>query len=252
MSTQQRLPVNYADMVKNSKLVLLGESSHAIPHYKVELIRALKALKALGFTHFAMEMLPISLKEKIDLYNRTGRGKDSLINHFKAYWSNVDVNYYQDISTTAKSLGMVIVPLDIPYEQFDLYPDECSVESLKNKTCKDLHIVRNESWAKTLVTLVNRGNKVVAFMSKWHVVRRSKYDIGVRSLVRQMNSNAVAIKISGGLYCLSPTECDDRTDETDSFFNQRYYTKSAREFVKEIEFSNYTIHLPEVEDSRAM
>ena len=63
--------VNYRTMAGNARLVMLGESSHNTAGYKYEAIKTLKQLKGAGFTHFAMEMLPRSMQEKIEFYQRT-------------------------------------------------------------------------------------------------------------------------------------------------------------------------------------
>jgi len=66
--------VNYKTMAGNARLVMLGESSHNPAIYKYEAIKALRQLKTAGFTHFAIEMLPRSMQEKIEFYQRTGKG----------------------------------------------------------------------------------------------------------------------------------------------------------------------------------
>ena len=47
--------------------------SHNPAIYKYEAIKALRQLKTTGFTHFAIEMLPRSMQEKIEFYQRTGK-----------------------------------------------------------------------------------------------------------------------------------------------------------------------------------
>ena len=58
--------VNYKTMAGNARLVMLGESSHSAAGYKYEAIKAIRQLKAAGFTHFAIEMLPHP--NKLDTY----------------------------------------------------------------------------------------------------------------------------------------------------------------------------------------
>ena len=69
--------VNYRTMAGNARLVMLGESSHSAAAYKYEAIKAIRQLKAAGFTHFAMEMLPLKIKEKIEFINELV--KDSML-----------------------------------------------------------------------------------------------------------------------------------------------------------------------------
>ncbi|MBD1555664.1 hypothetical protein HC752_01780 [Vibrio sp. S9_S30] len=88
MKEVKYLNVSYPSMVKDSRLVIFGEGSHSIPHYKEEVIRALPILKGMGFTHLAMEMLPVSLQEKVDLYNKTGKGEQHLVDHFNRHWAH--------------------------------------------------------------------------------------------------------------------------------------------------------------------
>ncbi len=65
--------VNYKTMAGNARLVIIAESSHNPLSYKYEAVKALKQLKTAGFTHFAMEMLPLYIKDKIEFYQRTGK-----------------------------------------------------------------------------------------------------------------------------------------------------------------------------------
>ncbi|WP_246019491.1 hypothetical protein [Corallincola spongiicola] len=65
--------VDYKTMAGDARLVLIGESMHNVPGYKLEAIKAIKQLKLAGFTHFAIEMLPKNMQEKIAFYQRTGQ-----------------------------------------------------------------------------------------------------------------------------------------------------------------------------------
>ena len=79
--------VNYKTMAGNARLVMLGESNHNTAGYKYEAIKAIKQLKAAGFTHFAIEMLPQSMKEQVAFYQRTGKGFEVIQRYFNDNWA---------------------------------------------------------------------------------------------------------------------------------------------------------------------
>lgn len=76
--------INYHSIVKSKKNVRLfcvGERHTSISD-KREIISAFSALKAAGYTHFAIEMIPQSLQNLIDTNNY-----NELEEYFNLYWN---------------------------------------------------------------------------------------------------------------------------------------------------------------------
>ena len=239
--------VNYKTMAGNARLVMLGESSHSAAGYKYEAIKAIRQLKAAGFTHFAMEMLPRYMQEKIDFYQRTGKGFDSIQQFFDKYWFHgyFTAHAYAELVKASRDLGLKIVALDVYIETMEVMDSVCpSAKALTGK-CFDAHTFRNALWAYNLARILKSSNqnKIVAFMSRWHAVKNLKYQIGVDSLIKEHGiQNVRFIDFIGGLACYSDRSCEGMSSQNNDL-KAKYFYKEG--FPHENTVKSFQVHLPE-------
>lgn len=239
--------VNYKTMAGNARLVMLGESSHSIASYKYEAIKAIKQLKAAGFTHFAIEMLPKNMQEKIDFYQRTGKGFNVIQQYFDKYWTHgyLTPHAYGELVKAARDIGMKIVALDVSVETMDIMDSICPTEQMKENNCFDSHTFRNALWAVNLATILNKSsqNKVVAFMSRWHAVENAKYQLGIDSLIKEHGIyNVRFIDFIGGLTCYSNRRCEGMSKQKEDIKGKYFYKDG---FPYEHTVKSFQVHLPE-------
>ncbi|MCG7544967.1 ChaN family lipoprotein [Pseudoalteromonas sp. MM17-2] len=239
--------VDYRKMAGNARLVLLAESSHSPMSYKYEAIKALKQLKAIGINYFAMEMLPIKLKEEIDHYQRTGIGLKKIKNFLDKNWNwNIaSVTGYVDLIKTANSLGMKILPLDIPYELMDEYDKNCEWEKAAANKCDDSHIRRNDLWADILANKLksDKNIKIVAFMHRYHAFKASDAHLGIDELMLTLNISQIRIiDYVGGLTCSTLTACEGESSEEEPL-SQMYFVRKGAYVDSRV--PSFTVHIPE-------
>ena len=239
--------VNYRKMAGNARLVIIAESSHNPVSYKYEAIRALKQLKAAGFTHFAMEMLPLHINEKIEFYQKTGKGFDAIKQYFKDNWNwnNAASTGYAELVKAANDLGLKIIPLDMPIEMMDLIDERCSWEDANTGSCSDSHIQRNQMWASILKTnlQMDKSARIVAFMHRYHAFNAGNKHIGIDSLMLSMNVNSMSIiEYVGGAICSDNGICEGQSDESKSLQDTYFYRKGA--FIPS-PMPSFTVHLPQ-------
>ena len=239
--------VNYRIMAGNARLVIIAESSHNPVSYKYEAIKALKQLKAAGFTHFAMEMLPIKIKEKIDFYQRTGKGFDVIYKHFREnwYWNGAASTGYGELVKAANSLGMKIIPLDMPVEVMDKIDGRCTWEDADGGLCTDSHIQRNQMWASILSSTlkIEKGSRIVAFMHRYHAFNAGNRHIGVDSILLNLKISGISIiDYIGGMTCKDSGVCEGEGDLKKPLRETYFYRKGA--FLPS-PVPSYTVHLPE-------
>ncbi|MBB1364670.1 hypothetical protein H5125_21245 [Shewanella sp. SR44-4] len=239
--------VNYRKMAGNARLVIIAESSHNPASYKYEAMRALKQLKAAGFTHFAMEMLPLKIKEKIEFYQRTGKGFDAIKLHFKENWNwnSAASTGYGELVKTANSVGLKIIPLDMPIEMMDLIDDHCNWEDADTGSCSDSHIQRNQMWASILKTnlQVDKSARIVAFMHRYHAFHAGNKHVGIDTLMLSLNVNNISIiDYVGGMICSDNGICEGQSDESKSLKDTYFYRKGS--FIPSSSPS-FTVHIPQ-------
>ena len=239
--------VNYRTMAGNASLVIIAESSHNPASYKYEAIRALKQLRVAGFTHFAMEMLPLKIKEKIDFYQQTGKGFDAIKQHFKKEWdwNSATSTGYAELVKAANALGMKIVPLDMPIEMMDKIDSTCNWEKAETGSCSDSHIKRNEMWADILQNSLklNKESRIVAFMHRWHAFKAGDYHFGLDQLMLNMQiHNIRLIDYIGGITCSDANICKGQSDEDKSLKEIYFYRKGA---FKVSPVLSFTVHIPQ-------
>jgi len=239
--------VNYRTMAGNARLVMLGESSHSATGYKYEAIKAIRQLKAAGFTHFAIEMLPSSMQEKIELYQRTGKGFNIIQQYFDKYWTHGDFSpqAYGELVKAARNAGMRIVALDVSVETMEVMDSVCPSKKAVTGECFDAHTFRNDLWAYNLATILKRSkqNKIVAFMSRWHAVKNLKYQIGIDSLIKEHGiQNVRFIDFIGGLSCYSDRPCKGMSSQQETLKGQYFYKEG---FPYESTVKSFQVHLPE-------
>jgi len=259
MPNKNRLAVNYAAMTQTAKVVILGEAAHHQEDYKNEVIRAIKDLKVLGFTHLAMEMLPLSAQHDIDVYNRTGTRGNKILSLLQRDWSygasgSIPGALF-NILAAARTVGMKIVPLDMPYELMQSIDRKCSNTLHRQGRCEDSHLSRNSLWTKSIASLVEQGNKVVCFTHYLHGIRRWENDMGLRTLLNNKGISSVVIKLDGGVYCPTKTRCEQNSQSEEEPYNkQRFYFKVNNLFTPspvpgvkyQIEHADFIVHLPEI------
>ena len=239
--------VNYKTMAGNARLVMLGESSHSIASYKYEAIKAIKQLKAAGFTHFAIEMLPKNMQEKIDFYQRTGKGFNVIQQYFDKYWTHgyLTPHAYGELVKAARDIGMKIVALDVLIETMDIMDSICPTEQMKENNCFDSHTFRNALWAVNLATILNKSsqNKVVAFMHRFHAVLNAANQTGVDSFLKDHNIyNVRFIDFIGGLRCISDRNCSGVSDQ-DPSLKKRYFYREGYPYKSLVK--SFQVHIPE-------
>ncbi|MEI8704037.1 ChaN family lipoprotein [Pseudoalteromonas sp. B62] len=239
--------VNYKTMAGNARLVMLGESSHSTAGYKYEAIKAIKQLKAAGFTHFAIEMLPRAMQEKIDFYQRTGKGFNVIQQYFNKYWTHgyLTPHAYGELVKAARDIGMKIVALDVLVETMDIMDSVCSSEKGIGGDCFDTHTYRNALWAVNLATILNRSsqNRVVAFMHRSHAVLNAADQPGVDVFLKDHNIfNVRFIDFIGGLSCISDRRCSGDSNQ-DKFLKERYFYREGYPYESSVK--SFQVHIPE-------
>ncbi|MDQ2044912.1 ChaN family lipoprotein [Pseudoalteromonas sp. 20-92] len=241
------MDVNYRTMAGNARLVIIAESSHSPVSYKYEAIKALKQLKAAGFTHFAMEMLPVKIKEKIDFYQRTGKGFDVIKQHFKSKWNwtNASSTGYGELVKAANSLGMKIIPLDMPIEMMDEIDGRCNWEQADTGSCTDSHIERNHMWADILSKSLKleKGSRIVTFMHRYHAFHAGNKHIGIDSIMLNLKVSRISIiEYIGGVTCNDNGVCKGEADAEKPLRETYFYRKGT--YIPSL-LPSYTVHIPE-------
>ena len=239
--------VNYRTMAGNARLVMLGESSHNTAGYKYEAIKALKQLKGAGFTHFAMEMLPRSMQEKIDFYQRTGKGFREIQQYFDENWAwgYLVPKAYGELAKAARDIGLKIIALDISQQIMEAMDKECSYDQYIGGDCLSTHTRRNKIWADNIAGVLNqsKANRIVAFMHRWHAVQASNYEPGLDTLMPIRGINSIRfIDFIGGIACLSQRRCEGDSTEINTLKQQYFYREGfpSKHLVK-----TFQVHIPE-------
>ncbi|WP_278404574.1 ChaN family lipoprotein [Pseudoalteromonas ruthenica] len=239
--------VNYRKMAGSARLILLAESSHNPVIYKHEAIKALRQLKAAGFTHFAMEMLPRSMQEKILQYQQTGKGFKEIQRYFDENWAwgYLVPKAYGELAKAAQDIGLKIVALDISQEMMAKFDKECVYKEYENGQCLSTHTRRNKIWADNITAILNqsKSNRLIAFMHRWHAVQASEYEPGLDTLMQERGiSNIRLIDYIGGISCLSQRHCEGESTETETLKQQYFYREGFphKHFVKA-----FQVHVPE-------
>ena len=239
--------VNYKTMAGNARLVMLGESSHNPAIYKFEAIKALRQLKASGFTHFAIEMLPRSMQEKIVFYQRTGKGFNVIQQYFNDNWGRGYgvANSYCELVKAARELGLKIIALDLTLDEMDLIDASCSYNNSVAENCFNSHTIRNMVWTQNISNILNtsKQNKIIAFMHRWHAVRSTNYQEGLDTLIKAQGILKIKfIDFIGGSACYSQTDCKGYSDEKEAL-KQKYFYREGFPFKSAV--TTYQVHLPE-------
>ncbi|XQW83466.1 ChaN family lipoprotein [Thalassotalea piscium] len=239
--------VNYRTMAGNARLIILGESSHNTPGYKYEAVKALKQFKTLGFTHFAMEMLPRFMQDKIDLYQRNGKGFKEIQRYFDENW---DWGYlvpkaYGELAKAAQDIGLKIVALDISQEMMATMDEECVYDQYVDKKCLSTHTRRNQIWADNIANILNSSKeyRVVAFMHRWHAVQAADYEPGLDTLMQKRGINSIRfVDFIGGISCLTKRHCEGGSTEINTL-KQQYFFREG--FPYKYAVKTFQVHIPE-------
>ncbi|WP_077342359.1 ChaN family lipoprotein [Pseudocolwellia agarivorans] len=238
--------VNYRTMAGNARLLMLGESSHNAAIYKYEAIKALRQLKAAGFTHFAIEMLPLYMQEKIELYQRTGKGFKVIQQYFDEYWNRgyLVPKSYGDLVKAAREIGLKIVALDLTLDEMIAIDDSCDFEMARTGSCSTSHSVRNMVWTQNISNILKQSNqnRVVAFMHRWHAVS-SNFQVGLDTLVIDQGILKIKfIDFIGGKACRTINNCEGYSDEDGELKNKYFYSEG---FPFKHAVTAYQVHIPE-------
>lgn len=241
------MDVNYRTMAGNARLVMLGESSHNPAIYKYEAIKALRQLKTAGFTHFAIEMLPRSMQEKIEFYQRTGKGFNVIQQYFNDNWAwgYFVPKAYGELVKAAREVGLKIIALDLTLDEMESIDKSCDYDNSLAGNCFNSHTIRNMVWAQNISNILNQTNqnRVVAFMHRWHAVRSTKYQEGLDTLVKMEGTLKLRfIDFIGGTACYSQRSCKGYSDEKDNLKKQ-YFSREG--FPSQTAVKTYQVHLPE-------
>ncbi|GAP75591.1 hypothetical protein W04_2122 [Pseudoalteromonas sp. SW0106-04] len=239
--------VDYKKMAGSARLVMLGESSHNPAIYKYEAIKALRQLKAAGFTHFAIEMLPRSMQEKVEFYQRTGKGFGEIQKYFDDNWAwgYTVPAAYGELVKSARDIGLKIVALDLTLDEMDSIDSSCPPELAKEKDCLDSHSNRNQAWVQNISTILRQAsnNRVIAFMHRWHALRATPYQEGLDTLVVKEGISKIRyIDFIGGIACYSKRSCEGLSDEQGRLKSEYFYRESTS---FETAIKTYQVHLPE-------
>lgn len=196
---ENRKPVNYLEMFPRSiQVAIFGELDHNTGLYKSELLNALPELRRAGFTHLAMEMLPIFLQKELSRYPANKGKVKAFLTKYWQWGSDANVMAFLKIIDKAHSLGMKIVGLDLAPEEHAKY-DTCSTDELYNlngKVCANSsHLERNKVWTNLMHDLAQKGARIVAFMHHWHAVENLYFETGVKELLAQKNIKSATIRM---------------------------------------------------------
>jgi len=191
--------IDYRKIIKAPhRLVLFGEWQHSVESYKYEMVRIMPQLKAMGFTHFGLEMLPTSLQPGLNRGEIAATEK-----HLNEWWEDgySTQGAFIHMVNAAHAVGMTVLALDIPYDD---WPDQGA------------HNARNANMAAVLADTVNSGHRVVAYMAYAHAWSI----MGVKDLLRGRGLNPLFIKFDGGIANegvsdLATTARSEGVDKTD-------------------------------------
>ncbi|WP_221794329.1 ChaN family lipoprotein [Oceanobacter mangrovi] len=196
---ETRRPVNYQEMLpRNIEVAIFGEVSHNTNIYKIEFLKALPELKRRGFTHLGMEMFPANLQSELNKFSNTASGSKELAEFLEENWSwgngSNSVLYFKIIEK-ARSLGIKIIGLDLPYDQHQQY-DTCNSKQLSDGTCKQSsHLARNIFMTDLIANITNHGGRCIAFMHYYHAVYISDFEAGIKNLLDNRHIQNKVIKL---------------------------------------------------------
>ena len=236
------LDFKYQDLIPpHQRIVIVGEASHGIRPYTRELARALKALKAVGFSHFGLEMLPSAYNKDIKRYSASGQMSESLTQYL-SQWTHRDAYQtplnYRELIDDARSAGMQIVGLDIHIDDWFDMEQRAS------------HLKRNHHMADEIARIARRGHRIVAFMHHRHAETTDVFGSGVKRTLKELHQlDATFIKLVGGTSCVLPDDCRrpgrlplEVRAITAGMATERFYIEGKGGLDK----ADYLLHLPQI------
>jgi hypothetical protein len=144
---------DYTYLFKLAPIMLFGEY-HGSKAAKKEVIQNMNKFRRLGITHFATEMLPLSMQPATDRYCSIGDNLDEVKAYHQKEFSRLGKNFpdlYLGMIDAAKSLGMKVIALDLD-----------NVEETPE--------VRNKAWAQLLARIqTSPSSKVLAYCGSGHL-----------------------------------------------------------------------------------
>lgn len=157
-----RKPVDLSSIGK-TRVLLFGEH-HDSDSTKVFLVQLLPELKALGYTHMGMEMVPENLQRDLDFFFKSGdirklsKVKTFLDEKWK-YGDDGTGRRYFDLIVEAQKLGIRTIALDVR---------EADYETIKTET--NLQEIREKQMDKMMREVIrsNDGSRLFALMGNYH------------------------------------------------------------------------------------
>ncbi|MBS3074862.1 ChaN family lipoprotein [Candidatus Pacearchaeota archaeon] len=144
---------DYAPLFRLAPLILFGEY-HGSEAAKKEVIQNMSKFWGLGITHFATEMLSLSMQPAIDRYCSVGDNPDEIKAYHQKEFSRLGENFpdlYLGMIDAAKSAGMKVIALDLD-----------NVEETPE--------VRNKAWARLLARIqTNQSSKILVYCGAGHI-----------------------------------------------------------------------------------
>jgi len=231
---------SYRDLHARSRsIIIFGEAEHGVRPYTLEIQRALEEFRLLGFSCFAVEMLPSGYNDRLKQYTVTGRMSDDLVKYLGLWTHRGDQTprNYRELIAMARRVGMSVIGLDIHVDEWRDLPQETS------------HLKRNIHMAAELAKVVKGGDKVVALMHRFHAETTSDLGAGVKRLLKENHQlEATFIKLVGGTSCIYPHECKnpyripaELRAIASSAAGKRFYIEGAGTLDK----ADFILHLPQ-------
>ncbi len=222
----ERKNVNYIELAGTSKVVILGETSHANRAFQHEVVRALGEFKKAGFSHLGIEMLPTGSKVSLT---------EKMITQIISYYYATHELVFRE----AKRLNLTIVPLDIPY---DIQNGDYNNQDAK------LYLDRNHWMAREAIKVLSKGHKMVLFMHFGHAMSgvgnlQVPDKNGVHSLLKAKGFNAVNIQLGGGGW--ESKVCSGEPRFPESIEAQEHKVQNSRFSVAGGAGVDYFVHLPQ-------
>ncbi len=247
---REHQPVDYGLMIKPTTRVLAMGEIHTREIAKTELSNSLEELKALGFTHLAMEMLDSSMQEVIDNYQKSGGGKNIIVEQLERYgWSAAAASLYLDAVDQATKVGLKVVGIHRPLSPAEEVMNLFLTGDKYGRVPRDL--LERDPWMANVVHRVldeNPQNKIVVYAGQMHTMKEGR---GLGSLLQSSGTELVSVNIIGGL----KAQDDDHYHYTNveksvsdaGLDSERFMIPCRAKFPDAAPPVDWFVHLPKVE-----
>lgn len=193
--------IDYSELVEENTQVLVFGETHFADAHRNELIRALPALKKLGFRHLALEAMPSSKQDLVADYKRGRITRVELIAAIRTIWGHNPESYMQLIDASlAENIEVVFLdsdkepsakPIDITAPNWQELEQQAREMRLKAR------FRREEHWMDVLSVLfkTDENSRVIMLVGSNHTAKSSVTSpVPLRLSARNITSTTIALE----------------------------------------------------------